>query len=231
MSDAAPAGRRRRGSFWRELPLLLVIALLSTFLIQTFLGRVYVIPSESMLATLNGCAGCDNDRIVVDKVAFRFTAPAPGDVVVFRAPDNWDSDPVPRSDNPVVIGLQQFGSLIGIAPLDEDDVVKRVIAVGGQTVACCDRANRVTVDGQPLDEPYVWFEPGSDAEQNPFDPVNVPEGQLWLMGDNRRNSADSTAPGHGPVPVANVIGPARLIILPLPRFGVIPMPDPQVTNE
>lgn len=237
-ADAARAGkkvrpgRRRRENFWRELPLLIVVALLMTFLIQTFLAKVYVIPSGSMETTLHGCTGCNNDRVLVDKVVYEFTDPSPGDVVVFRGPDSWTNSDfsVPEPTNPLVNGLQQFGSLIGLAPPDEKDFVKRVIAVGGQTVQCCDSRNRVLVDGEPLEEPYIHYVPQSGPRQSPFDAVTVPEGELWLMGDSRNNSADSRALGHGPVPVANVIGQARLIVLPFPRFGWIPSINPQASE-
>jgi signal peptidase I len=240
-SYAAPAsggsktprgGRRRRTSFWKELPLLVVVALVLTFLIQTFLAKVYVIPSGSMETTLHGCAGCTNDRVLVDKVSYRFGDPQPGDVVVFRGPDSWRNTEftVQTTDNPVVRGLQQLGSLVGLAPPNEKDFVKRVIAVGGQTVACCDSANRVVVDGEPLDEPYLYFLPAAGpARQPPFGPISVPEGQLWMMGDSRNNSADSRVPGHGPVPMDNVIGKARAIVLPVGRFGGIDAIDPQPT--
>ena len=220
-------GRRRRPAFWKELPLLIVVALLLTFLIQTFLAKVYVIPSGSMETTLHGCTGCNNDRVLVDKISLRFSDPQPGDVVVFRGPDSWNSEiTVDPPSNFLVRVLQQFGSLIGLAPPDEKDFVKRVIAVGGQTVQCCDDRNRVTVDGQPLNEPYIYFIPDGRIKQEPFAPVTVPQGQLWMMGDSRNNSADSRAPNHGPVPVANVIGKARLIVLPFSRFGWISSVDP-----
>ena len=67
----------------------MVVALVLTFLIQTFLAKVYVIPSGSMETTLHGCTGCNNDRVLVDKVTYRFGEPTPGDVVVFRGPDSW----------------------------------------------------------------------------------------------------------------------------------------------
>ncbi|WP_374112027.1 signal peptidase I [Pseudonocardia sp. TRM90224] len=221
-------GRRRRPAFWKELPLLIVVALLLTFLIQTFLAKVYVIPSGSMETTLHGCTGCNNDRVLVDKLSYRFTDPAPGDVVVFRGPDSWNSEfTVDEPSNPVVRGLQQLGSLIGLAPPDEKDFVKRIIAVGGQTVQCCDSRQRVLVDNQPLNEPYIYYAPSQGPpRQQPFGPVVVPAGHLWMMGDSRNNSADSRMPGHGAVPVENVIGKARLIVLPFPRFGWIPAFDP-----
>ncbi|WP_428501268.1 signal peptidase I [Pseudonocardia sp.] len=222
------SGRRRKTSFWKELPLLIVVALLLTFLIQTFLAKVYVIPSGSMEQTLHGCTGCNNDRVLVDKITYRFSDPSPGDVVVFRGPDSWGTEQVSVPSSALARGLQQVGSLIGLAPPDEKDFVKRVIAVGGQTVACCDSRNRVMVNGKPLDEPYIYYLPeAGPARQVPFGPVTVPQGELWMMGDSRNNSSDSRAAGHGPVPVENVIGKARLKVLPFDRFGIIHAPDPQ----
>jgi signal peptidase I len=222
--------KRKKGSFWRELPVLVLTALVLTFLIQTFLARVYVIPSASMEPTLHGCPGCTNDRVLVDKLSYRFGGPRPGDVVVFRGTDSWGSEFVSqRSDNVLVRGLQQAGSVIGLAPPDERDFVKRVIAVGGQTVKCCDNQNRVMVDGTSLTESYAVFI-GSEP-QEPFGPVTVPPGNLWMMGDNRNNSADSRR--HvadqrlGTVPMSNVIGKARLIVLPVSRWQGIADPDPQ----
>jgi signal peptidase I len=223
-------GRRRRPTFWKELPLLIVVALVLTFLIQTFLAKVYVIPSGSMETTLHGCTGCNNDRVLVDKVTFRFGDPQPGDVVVFRGPDSWSNTEfsvAPPSSTIARVG-QEIGSLIGLAPPDEKDFVKRVIAVGGQTVACCDSRNRVMVDGAPLDEPYIYYLPAAGpARQIPFGPITVPDGELWVMGDSRNNSSDSRIDGHGPIPVANVIGKARLKVLPIGRFGWIDATNPQ----
>jgi signal peptidase I len=226
---APRSGRRRRPTFWRELPILIVVALVLTFLIQTFLAKVYVIPSGSMETTLHGCTGCVNDRVLVDKVTYRFGDPQPGDVVVFRGPDSWRSEfTVEEPANPLVRGLQGLGSLIGLAPPDEKDFVKRVIAVGGQTVACCDPRNRVLVDDEPLEEPYIYYLPeAGPARQAAFGPVTVPAGELWMMGDSRNNSADSRVPGHGAVPIANVIGQARLVVMPFDRFGTIAAVDPQ----
>nr|WP_249044757.1 signal peptidase I [Crossiella equi] len=221
---------KKKGSFWKELPILIVVALLLTFLIQEFLARVYVIPSQSMEQTLHGCGGCTNDRVLVDKVTYRFSDPKPGDVVVFRGPDSWSPEIVgSRSGNSFVRWLQGLGSFIGLAPPDERDFVKRVIAVGGQTVQCCDDQNRLLVDGKPLTEPYVYWEQGlgSEADQTRFGPVTVPQGHLWMMGDNRNNSSDSRAEGHGPVPVDNVIGKAQIIVLPPTRWQTIDDPNPQ----
>ncbi|GAA4855728.1 signal peptidase I [Saccharopolyspora cebuensis] len=224
---------KKKGSFWRELPILIVTALVLTVLIQAFVARVYVIPSQSMEQTLHGCPGCNNDRVLVDKISYRFTDPEPGDVVVFRGPQPWVQDGFRSSEpaNPVAGFFQNVSSLLGFGAPDEKDFVKRVIAVGGQTVECCDQQNRVLVDGEPLDEPYLYFEPGSGDVQKPFEPVTVPEGHLWVMGDNRNDSADSRVQGgggpRGAVPVENVIGKAQVIVLPPTRWQSIPEPNPQ----
>ncbi|MFD1814318.1 signal peptidase I [Rhodococcus gannanensis] len=236
--------KKKSRSFWRELPILIVVALLLSFVLQTFIARVYLIPSESMEPTLHGCPGCTGDRILVEKIGYHFGDPEPGDVVVFKGPDSWNTEFVStRSSNVVVRGIQEVGSLVGLVPPDENDLVKRVIATGGQTVECCDDQGRVLVDGKPLDEPYVVtdfpFVPGTQTCDTPvrsgrcFGPYTVPEGNLWVMGDNRSNSADSRY--HvgdelgGTVPVDNVIGKAVLIVLPPSRWGTIDSPNPQTS--
>jgi signal peptidase I len=246
-NDDPTRGRRRRsgksgrkkdkylgGSLWLEIPILIGTALVLTFLIQTFLARVYVIPSQSMEQTLHGCPGCTNDRVLVDKVTYRFGDPRPGDVVVFRGPESWGTNPEvgPSAEaNVVARTLHQFGALFGLAPPDERDFVKRVIATGGQTVQCCDDQNRVIVDGRSLDEPYLYFGLGAGSEQEPFTPVTVPAEHVWVMGDNRNNSSDSRKHvddvTSGTIPLTNVIGKARAIVLPPSRWGGISDHNPQ----
>lgn len=226
----------------RELPILILVALVLSFLLQTFVARVYLIPSESMEPTLHGCPGCTGDRIVVEKIGYRFGDPQPGDVVVFRGPDSWNSEFVStRSSNTIVRGAQEVGSLIGLVAPDENDLVKRVIATGGQTVECCDDQGRILVDGQPLDEPYVTmdfpFTPDAltcDTELKSgrcFAPVTVPDDNIWVMGDNRSNSADSryhvSDELMGTVPIDNVVGKAFLIALPPSRWGTLDSPNIQ----
>ncbi|GGM39821.1 signal peptidase I [Longimycelium tulufanense] len=226
--------QKKKGSFWRELPLLVLIALVLTFLIQSFIARVYVIPSGSMEQTLHGCAGCVNDRVMVDKITYHFRDPEPGDVVVFRGPESWGVNEIgsARSDNPVVRWFQDLGSAFGIGQPDERDFVKRVIAVGGQTVEWDEKAKRVKVDGKLLDEPYVYWIAGTGPEDvRPFGPVKVPAGHLWMMGDNRNGSADSRehmdGSEQGTVPVDNVIGIARFVVLPPQRWQGIDDHNPQ----
>lgn len=224
--------QKKQRSFWKELPILIVVALVFAFLIQQFLARVYMIPSGSMEETLHGCPGCTPDRILVDKVTYNFSDPAPGDVVVFKGPEPWVENELPaqESSNGLVEFFRGIGSIVGLAPPDERDFVKRIIATGGQTVECCDDQNRVMVDGQPLDEPYIHWENGQRTQLE-FGPVTVPEGSVWVMGDNRNNSQDSRYQGgggeRGAVPVDNIIGKARIIVLPPSRWGGISDHNPQ----
>ncbi|MFD4182870.1 signal peptidase I [Rhodococcus sp. NPDC058514] len=226
--------------FWRELPILILVALMMSFLLQTFIVRVYQIPSGSMEETL-----LVGDRIAVEKISYRFGDPQPGDVIVFKGPESWNTHWVSnRSSNVVVRGLQEVGSLVGLVPPDENDLVKRVIATGGQTVECCDDQGRILVDGKPLDEPYVdraendfKFEKGildCDTQVKSgrcFGPITVPEGNFWMMGDHRNNSMDSRYhvgdEFNGSVPRENVIGKAVAIVLPPSRWGTIDSPDIQ----
>jgi len=227
-----PAKPKKKGSFWKELPILIGIALVLTFLIQTFVARVYVIPSGSMEQTLNGCPGCTGDRILVDRITYDFSSPSPGDVVVFQGPPGWDQSEfsVTGSSNVVIRWLREFGSSIGIGSPPEYDLVKRVIGVGGQTISCCDSRNRVVVDGKPLNEPYIYWEPGTPPVQRAFGPVTIPQGDIWVMGDNRNDSLDSRYQNgggiHGVVPAKNVIGIARVIIWPPSRWRGVGEIDP-----
>ena len=189
---------------WRWAALLVVLVLfagLVSVLVAGFPSRLYTIPSGAMETTLHGCDRCTDDRVLVDRTAYWFGDPRPGDIVVFVAPPSW----------------QDPGATAASAAF-----VRRVIAVGGQTVSCCDDQNRVVVDGRAIDAPYVYLLPEAGAAaQSPFPPVHVPPGELWVMGDSRNNSADSRAPGKGPVPVDDVVGRMWWRVLPLSRFGRI----------
>ena len=212
---------------------MIILVGLITFSVQTFLFRVYVIPSESMEQTLYGCAGCTDDRVLVDRVVYDFKSPQPGDVVVFKGPPRWTDNEVQSGTPTSFVGKtgDWLGQLIGLTPASEVDFVKRVIAVGGQTIYCCDADNHVVVDGKPLTEPYLYWWPGRGTKQASFGPVTVPPGELWMMGDNRNDSDDSRIQAgggvSGAVPVSDVIGKVRTVIWPLSRIGGVGDQNPQ----
>jgi signal peptidase I len=233
-SGAAPSrgarGEKKRGSLLKELPILLVIAFVLALLVKTFLVQAFFIPSGSMEQTLHGCTGCTGDRVLVNKVPYWFGEPKPGDIVVFKGPETWAPEvTVAPASNWFTGSLLWLGRAVGVAPPSDEDFVKRVIATGGQTVQCCDTQGRVTVDGKPLDEPYIYQ--NTPIDQRPFGPVTVPQGRLWVMGDHRSNSADSrvhlTDKFSGTVAVDDVIGKAALIVWPLNRFSILHAPDIQ----
>jgi signal peptidase I len=227
-------GAKKKGSLLRELPVLLVIAFVLALLVKTFLVQAFFIPSGSMEQTLHGCTGCTGDRVLVNKVPYWFGEPEPGDIVVFRGPDTWSPEiTVAEPSNWLSGALLSLGRAIGVAPPSEDDYVKRVIATAGQTVQCCDAEGRVLVDGEPLDEPYIYQDSpltgGSTGRE--FAPVTVPEGRLWVMGDHRSASADSREhvgdKYSGTIAVDDVIGKAAVIVWPLDRFTLLDSPDIQ----
>jgi signal peptidase I len=221
---------RRKASFWRELPILLVVALVLAVLIKTFLVQAFFIPSSSMERTLHGCPGCHGDRVLVNKLTYRFHDPRPGDVVVFRGPESWAPEVhIEGPSNILQRGVRAVGQVIGIAQPNEKDFIKRVIAVGGQTVQCCDPQGRVIVDGRPLDEPYIYLDGQQDLRLAQFGPVQVPAGRLWVMGDHRNASADSRAhiadSDRGTISVHDVIGKAFVIVWPPSRWHTLGTPS------
>ena len=187
----------------------------------TFVARSFSIPSGSMEDTLQV-----GDRVLVERVTPRFGTIERGDIVVFDGTDSFSPEiDTSQQTSLVSRGLAPLTQLLGFGPAKETDFIKRVIAVGGDRVMCCDDQGRVTVNGQPLDEPYLY--PGDVPSEISFD-VIVPEGRLWVMGDHRSSSADSRAhlgdPGGGTVSVDRVIGRAFLISWPLSRVGTLGSP-------
>jgi signal peptidase I len=197
--------RSSSSSFWKELPILLGVAILVAVLVRAFLLQTFYIPSPSMEHTLD-----INDRVLVNKIVYNFRAPERGEIIVFRAPSEWRSG------------------------LDDEDFIKRVIAVGGDRVECCDEQKRLRVNGHSIDEPYLFNENGiSDpAADQPFD-FTVPKGRLWVMGDHRAASGDSLEhwkqsdgdPLISTITVDSVVGRAFVVFWPVGRAKWLSVPD------
>nr|WP_095936916.1 signal peptidase I [Streptomyces sp. Tue6028] len=218
------AKSKKQRSFWKELPILIGIALVLALLIKTFLVQAFSIPSDSMQNTLQ-----QGDRVLVDKLTPWFgSEPERGEVVVFHDPDNWLAGEPTANPN----ALQTVLSWIGLMPsAEEKDLIKRVIGVGGDTIEC-KGSGPLTVNGKALnEESYVY--PGNtpcsvDEDGGQFK-VKVPKGMIWVMGDHRQNSKDSRYnqmdKHHGMVPVDKVVGRAIVKAWPINRWGTLPVPD------
>ncbi|MER5355702.1 signal peptidase I [Kitasatospora sp. NPDC002551] len=210
-SGPRKSGRRPR-PWWIEIPAMAAVGLVVALLIKTCLFQVFTIPSGSMENTLR-----IGDRVAVNKLApLTGWEPERGQPVVFKDPGEW-LPPQPTGGNPVTNALGSVLSFVGLVPPKDDNyLVKRVIATGGQTVQCS--GTTLTVDGAAVDEPYLH--PGNDSCAGmDFGPVTVPQGYVWVEGDHRSDSADSRyhqhGPGGGAVPVENVVGPVSAVVWPL----------------
>jgi signal peptidase I len=213
--------KHRRRSFWKELPILIAVALLLAVIIKTFAIQAFWIPSGSMENTLE-----INDRVLVNKIVYHIRDIHRGDIVVFNGDGSWDPGlPVPTNGNVLDQFFSGFASMFGFGH-PGDILIKRVIGVPGDHVACCDAQGRVTVNGVPLNEQSYLY-PNSAPSLTRFNIV-VPPGRLWVMGDNRFYSDDSRDhqgdPGGGTVPESAVIGRAFVIIWPPSRWRFLPIP-------
>jgi signal peptidase I len=214
-----PAKRSKKRSWWIELPILLVFALVLALIIKTFVVQAFFIPSSSMENTLE-----IGDKVLVNKMVYDFRPIHRGDIVVFNGEGSWD--PVTSQTAPPLTRLwNSIIGLFGTAP-GVHDYIKRVIGIPGDHVACCDAQGRITVNGVPLSEKSYLY-PGNAPSTIRFS-ITVPPGRLWVMGDHRNVSYDSrghqTDPGNGTVPENKVVGRAFVIVAPVSRWRVLPIP-------
>lgn len=226
-------GRRPRprrsgaGRWFGETAIIIVSALVLSALVRAFLVQAFFVPSASMEDTL-----LISDRIVASKITTTMSGTSRGEVVVFKDPGDWLPEPPPPPDG--LRGVLRTGlTFIGLLPSDTgQDLVKRVIGVGGDRVACCNSDGRIVLNGVPLVEDYVK----GPTNQVQFDVV-VPDDSVFVMGDNRGDSRDSRyhlEDGNGAVPEQDVVGRVALVIWPLSSFSTVPIPeiyaDPQITQ-
>lgn len=219
--DGSDAGSRSRGVkiFLRDILLIFLAALLISFLIKTFLIRSFFIPSESMEDTL-----IRNDRIIVNQLEPSLVPVTRGDIVVFKDPGGWLTPQIEPVQNPVIQAIDTALSFVGLsAPDSNDHLIKRVIGLPGDHVVCCDVDGHLTVNGTAITEPYTKIPAGeTKATRDDFD-ITVPADSLWVMGDNRYQSADSAFhhekdPGREYVPYSDVVGRAVVITWPVDRW-------------
>lgn len=216
--------RKTRSStftFVRDIIVIVIVAILVSALVKAFLVRAFFIPSESMENTLQV-----QDRILVNELVPSVIPIQHGDVVVFRDPGGWLGPPTAPATGlaGIVDGALTF---VGLSASDsENHLIKRVIGLPGDTVVCCTATGQLSVNGAPLTEPYTLL-PGdhSPATESAFT-VTVPPGNLWVMGDNRFNSADSAYhflkqddQATGFVPLDSVVGRAFVVTWPTQRWA------------
>ena len=214
---SGPGGKRRR-SFWRELPVLIAIALVLALVIKSFVVQAFWIPSGSMENTLEV-----NDRVLINKLVYHLRPIHRGDIVVFDGTGSWNFGP-PADSNIFSKAVSELEGIVGISH-DSAIYIKRVIGLPGDHVVCCN-AGQVTVNGVPLSESSYLY-PGDQPSAQKFN-ITVPPGRLWVMGDHRSVSYDSRGhqgdPGGGTIPESGVIGRAFVIIWPPSRAGILNIP-------
>ena len=223
---ATRSAQRRAGAgspalkFVRDLVVIVVVAVLISALLKTFVVRSFYIPSPSMENTL-----LVNDRIIVNELVPNLIPIEHGDVVVFTDPGNWlpPQQPVPLN---LLSAIDTALTAVGLSTGDSNNhLIKRVIGLPGETVVCCTSTGQLTINDVPISEAYIQVpDAQSKATKSPFT-VTVPDGKLWVMGDNRYNSADSAfhylngSPGSGFVPISSVVGRAVVVSWPAKHWG------------
>jgi signal peptidase I len=208
---------KAKKSTLRELPVLLVSALILSVLVKTFFIQFFYIPSGSMENTL-----LVNDRVGVNKLGAIFSEIKRGEVVVFRDPANWLTAPYDDKTGLTKV-IRDSLVFVGVMPDPAKQyLIKRVIGVGGDRVVCCNAEGKIEVNGVAVNEPYIY--PGDKPSDSNFE-VKVPEGFIWVMGDHRGASADSRFhtddPNKGMVPLDKVTGRALFVVWPLKNATVL----------
>jgi signal peptidase I len=213
---------RNKGSLLKELPILVVVALVVSLLIKTFAVQFFYIPSGSMENTLQ-----IKDRVAVNKIPFISKTINRGDVVVFRDPNNWLPENVDYGTNKYIAKAKSALVAVGVLPNPAKQyLVKRVIGVAGDHIVCCTKDDKISINGVEVDEPYVFA--GNKPSDMTFD-VTVPKGKLWVMGDHRGASADSRYHqediNKGFVPASKVTGRVVAVIWPFKNITYVPKVD------
>lgn len=198
----------------RETTFVVVMALALSVLLRTFVFQAFYVPSSSMERTL-----LINDRIIASKLSYRFGEIHRGDVVVFQDPGGWLPEPLPETG--VKAKVNTVLKFIGILPQNSGkDLVKRVIGVSGDRIKCCSVQGQLIINGVEVNE-NAYAQSGTDSVT--FE-ITVPEGRIFVMGDNRNHSSDSRAHmdvQDGTVPIDNVVGQVVSLIWPFDRFGKV----------
>ncbi|MCL2581206.1 MAG: signal peptidase I [Streptosporangiales bacterium] len=227
-----PGRKRDKGrSFWKELPVLIVVALVLALVIKTYAIQAFYIPSGSMQNTLG-----IGDRVLINKIVYHTRSIARGDIVVFNGDGSWDTPAPQGSSNVFTSVLKDIESVFG-ANQGGDIYIKRVIGLPGDHVACCNAQGQMTVNNVPLSERSYLY-PGNTPSSTPFN-VTVPPGRLWVMGDHRAISYDSRGhmgmPGGGTIGENKVLGRAFVIIWPPSQWGFLNIPatfsQPKLTGS
>ena len=213
---------RRKGSLLKELPVLVVVALVVSLLIKTFLVQFFYIPSGSMENTLQ-----IKDRVAVNKIPFLSKTINRGDVVVFRDPNNWLPEIVDYGTNKYVAKAKSALVAVGVLPNPAKQyLVKRVIGVAGDHIVCCTKDGKLSINDVEVTEPYIYA--GNKPSEMKFD-VTVPAGKIWVMGDHRGASADSRYHqedvNKGFVPLSKVTGRVVAVIWPFKDITYVPKVD------
>jgi signal peptidase I len=213
---------RSKGSLLKELPILIVVALVVSLFIKSFLVQFFYIPSGSMENTLQ-----IQDRVAVNKVPFISDNIKRGDVVVFRDPNNWLPENLENSSNSLTSKLKSVLVTVGVLPNPAKQyLVKRVVGVAGDRVVCCGDSGKLSINGIEVTEPYIYG--GDDPSDMKFD-VTEPAGKLWVMGDHRGASADSRYHqddiNSGFVPLKTVSGRVVAVIWPFKNVTYVPKID------